>query len=260
MQTDEKLSSATTVDPDEIDRFGRLGAEWWDPHGPMQALHKLNPVRVVYVRELLCRQFPTGAGLRDKHSPTPLQDLAILDIGCGAGILSEPLARLGARMTSIDPSRQNIETAKEHATRTGLSIDYRCTTAEALAAEGARFDAVLAMEVIEHVRDVKFFVQQAAAMVRPGGMLFAATLNRTWKSFAFGIVGAEYVLGWLPRGTHSWNRFVTPEELAADLRAAGLRIADEMGAVYDPLARKWRLSHDMDINYMIAARRPEQGA
>ena len=186
-----------------------------------------------------------------------LQGLTILDIGCGAGILSEPLARLGARMTAIDPARRNIEVAKDHAAKTNLAIDYRCLTAEELAAEGAIFDVVLAMEVVEHVRDVGRFLIEAAAMVRPGGMLAAATLNRTLKSFAFAIVGAEYVLRWVPRGTHNWNQFVAPRELAKALRGAGLRIEDETGVVYDPLTGKWRLSHDMDINYIIAASRPE---
>jgi 2-polyprenyl-6-hydroxyphenyl methylase/3-demethylubiquinone-9 3-methyltransferase len=256
MAAQEKLSSDMTVDPDEIDRFGRLGSQWWDLSGPMRALHRLNPVRVAYLREHLCRHFPSAEGPRDWRSATPLQGLTILDIGCGGGILSEPMARLGARMTSIDPSRRNIEAAKDHAAKAKLDIDYRCVTAEALAAGGAQFDAVLVMEVIEHVRDVRRFLSQAAMMVRPGGMLFAATLNRTWKSFVFGVVGAEYVLGWVPRGTHDWNHFVTPQELASALRGAGLRIEDETGVAYDPAAGKWRLSHDMDINYMMAASRP----
>jgi 2-polyprenyl-6-hydroxyphenyl methylase / 3-demethylubiquinone-9 3-methyltransferase len=249
----EKLSSDATVDPDEVDRFGRLGAEWWDPTGSMRALHQLNPVRVAYVRELLCRHFPADGGPRNWRSAAPLQGLTLLDIGCGGGILSEPLARLGAQMTSIDPSRRNIEAAKDHAEKASLSIDYRCITAEALAAGGAQFDTVLVMEVIEHVRDVGRFLNQAAAMVRPGGVLFAATLNRTLKSYALAIIGAEYVLGWVPRGTHDWNHFVTPQELTAALRNAGLRIKDETGVVYDAAAGKWRLSHDMDVNYMLAA-------
>lgn len=257
MSIREKPGRDATIDPADVDRFGRLGGQWWDPKGPMKALHQFNPVRVAYLREHLCRHFPVEGNPRDWHSAKPLEGITVLDIGCGAGLLSEPLARLGARMTSIDPSKANIEVAKDHAEPQNLEIDYRCMTAEALAAEGAQFDAVLAMEVIEHVRDVERFLGQAATMVRPGGMLVAATLNRTWKSFAFGIVGAEYVLGWVPRGTHDWNRFVTPEELAAALHAAGLRIKDETGVVYDPLTRKWRLSHDMDINYMTAAWRPE---
>ena len=257
MPSREKHPRDATIDPEAVDRFDRLGAQWWDPDGPMRALHKFNPVRVAYLRDLLCRHFPRDGEPRDWRSPEPLQGLTILDIGCGAGILSEPLARLGARMTAIDPARRNIEVAKDHAGKTNLSIDYRCLTAGDLAAGGANFDVVLAMEVVEHVRDIGRFLIEAAAMLRPGGMFAAATLNRTLKSFALAIVGAEYVLRWVPRGTHNWNRFVAPRELARALRGAGLRIADETGVVYDPLTGKWRLSHDMDINYIIAASRPE---
>jgi 2-polyprenyl-6-hydroxyphenyl methylase / 3-demethylubiquinone-9 3-methyltransferase len=257
MVSQEKLRRDTTVDPEDVARFDRLSAQWWDPDGPMQALHKFNPVRIAYLRELLSRHFLPDGQKRDWRSGQALQGLTILDIGCGAGILSEPLARLGARVTAIDPARRNIEVAQDHAAKAGLSIDYRCTSAEALVTEGALFGAVLAMEVIEHVSDVENFLRHASAMVRPGGVLVAATLNRTLKSFAFAIVGAEYVLRWVPRGTHTWSQFVTPQELAKALRAAGLHIKDETGVIYDPVAAKWRLSHDMDINYIIAANRPE---
>jgi 2-polyprenyl-6-hydroxyphenyl methylase/3-demethylubiquinone-9 3-methyltransferase len=257
MASQEKLHRDATIDPDEVAHFDRLGAQWWDPDGPMQALHKFNPVRVAYLRELSGKHFLRDRKPRDWRSPVALQGLTILDIGCGAGILSEPLARLGARVTAIDPARHNIEAAKDHAAKTSLAIDYRCVAAEELAAEGAIFDVVLAMEVVEHVRDVGRFLAEAAAIVRPRGMLVAATLNRTLKSFAFAIVGAEYVLRWLPRGTHDWTQFVTPRELAKALRDARLRIQDETGVVYDPLRAKWRLSHDMDINYIMAAIRPE---
>jgi 2-polyprenyl-6-hydroxyphenyl methylase / 3-demethylubiquinone-9 3-methyltransferase len=253
----EKLHRERTVVPEEVARFDRLGAEWWDPDGPMRALHRFNPVRLGYLRELLGKHFLLDGKPRDWRSPVALQGLTILDIGCGAGILSEPLARLGARMTSIDPARRNIEAAKDHAAKTNLAIDYRCVAAEELAAEGGVFDVVLAMEVVEHVRNVGRFLTEAAAMVRPGGMLATATLNRTLKSFAFAIVGAEYVLHWVPRGTHNWTQFVTPRELAKALRDAGLRLKAETGVVYDPLGAKWRLSHDMDINYIMAAIRPE---
>jgi 2-polyprenyl-6-hydroxyphenyl methylase/3-demethylubiquinone-9 3-methyltransferase len=255
MASQEKLPRDSTIDPDEVAHFDRLGAQWWDQDGPMRALHKFNPVRVAFLRELLGKHFLLDGKPRDWRSPGALHGLTILDIGCGAGILSEPLARLGARMTAIDPARHNIEAAKDHAAKTNLAIDYRCVAADELAAEV--FDVVLAMEVVEHVRNVGRFLAEAAAMVRPGGMLVAATLNRTLKSFALAIVGAEYVLRWVPRGTHDWTQFVAPRELAKALRDAGLRITDETGVVYDPLAAKWRLSHDMDVNYIMAAIRPE---
>lgn len=257
MASPEKHHRATTINPEEVARFDRFGAQWWDPDGPMQALHKFNPVRVAYLRELLGRHFLSEGKPRDWRSAKALEGLTILDIGCGGGILSESLAKIGAHVTAIDPAHRNIEVAQHHAAKAGLSIDYRCASAEALAAEGASFDAVLAMEVIEHVNDVDQFLRLSSAMVRPGGLLVAATLNRTLKSFAFAIVGAEYVLRWVPRGTHSWSQFVTPQELAGALRAAGLHIKDETGVIYDPIAAKWRLSHDMDVNYIIAANRPE---
>ena len=257
MARQEKLHRDTTIDPGEVARFDRLGAQWWDLDGPMRALHKFNPVRVAYLRELLCRHFLLDGKPRDWRSPVALQGLTILDIGCGAGILSEPLARLGARMTAIDPARRNIEAAQDHAAKTNLAIDYRCIAAEEVAAEGGVFDVVLARDVVEHVRNVGRVLAEAAAMVRPGGMLAAATLNRTLKSFALAIVGAEYVLRWVPRGTHNWSQFVTPRELAKKVRGAGLHIKDETGVVYDPLTGKWRLSHDMDINYIMAAIRLE---
>jgi 2-polyprenyl-6-hydroxyphenyl methylase/3-demethylubiquinone-9 3-methyltransferase len=255
-QGQTKIHRDQTVDPEDVARFDRLGAEWWDSEGPMRALHRFNPLRVAYLEDELCRHFPREGKPRDRRSPAPLEGLALLDIGCGGGLLAEAMARLGAAVTAIDPAPRNIEAARHHAARAGFSIDYRCVSAEDLAAEGAHFDAVLAMEVIEHVRDVTGFLRTAASLARPGGMLFAATLNRTFKSYAFAIVGAEYVLGWVPRGTHSWNRFVTPGELARALRAAGLEITGETGAVYDPLRDQWRLSHDMNINYMMSAHRP----
>ncbi|MBO0733597.1 MAG: bifunctional 2-polyprenyl-6-hydroxyphenol methylase/3-demethylubiquinol 3-O-methyltransferase UbiG [Methylocapsa sp.] len=258
MAGQDTLGHDSSVHKAEVDRFGRLGAQWWDPEGPMRALHKLNPVRVAYLRELLARHIPLDGRARDWRAALPLQGLSILDIGCGAGILSEPLARLGALLTSIDPSVRNIEIAKGHAARANLVIDYRCMTAKALADGGSTFDAVLAMEVIEHVRHLPGFLQQAAKMVRPGGMLVAATLNRTLKSFALAILCAEYVLHWVPQGTHDWNHFVTPQRLAAGLRAAGLHVTGKTGVVYDIVARKWRLSHDTDVNYMLAAIRAKE--
>jgi 2-polyprenyl-6-hydroxyphenyl methylase/3-demethylubiquinone-9 3-methyltransferase len=257
MLSQEKRRSNTTIDPEDVARFDRLAAQWWDKDGPMQALHKFNPVRIAYLRELLGRHFSTADAPRDWRSAQALQGLTILDIGCGAGILSEPLARLGARMTAIDPAVRNIEAARHHAAKADLRIDYRCASAEELVAEGTVFDAVLAMEVIEHVTDAANFLHQASLMVRPGGLLVAATLNRTLKSFALAIVGAEYVFRWVPRGTHKWRQFVTPQELAKDLRASGLHIKNETGVAYDPLTGKWQLSHDMDVNYIMAASHPE---
>jgi 2-polyprenyl-6-hydroxyphenyl methylase/3-demethylubiquinone-9 3-methyltransferase len=243
-------SAAPTVDEAELARFAALAGEWWDPRGKMAPLHKFNPVRLGYIRDAACRRFG-----RDPRRLDCLEGLRMLDIGCGGGILSEPLARLGADMVGADPAEANIEAARVHAADGGLAIDYRATTAEALAEAGERFDIVLAMEVVEHVADVNLFVALTGAMVKPGGLMVAATLNRTLKSFALAIVGAEYVLRWLPRGTHQWDKFVTPNELEIALERAGLRIIDETGVVYNPLADSWRIASDMDVNYMVTAER-----
>jgi 2-polyprenyl-6-hydroxyphenyl methylase / 3-demethylubiquinone-9 3-methyltransferase len=239
-----------SVDPREVEQFARLAAQWWDPRGPMAPLHKLNPVRLAYVRDNIAAHFG-----RDANKLGCLKGLRILDIGCGAGLLTEPLARLGAEMVGIDPAEKNIAVARAHAVESGAVVDYRDTTAEALAQEGERFDVVLAMEVVEHVNDVPSFIATCASLVKPGGLFFAATLNRTLKSFALAIVGAEYVLRWLPRGTHRWDKFVTPEELEEAIEDAGLRVTGERGVIYNPLADRWRLSADMDVNYMLVAAR-----
>lgn len=251
----EEIRRKSTIDPEDVARFDRLGEDWWREDGPMAALHKLNPVRLAYLRDVASRHFKVEGRPRDRYAAQPLAGLSVLDIGCGAGILAEPLARYGASVMAIDPAPRNIEVAAAHARRSGLTIDYRCATAEELEEKGARFDIVLAMEVVEHVRDVAAFLRCAGAMASPGGLLFAATLNRTMKSFAFAIVGAEYLLGWAPRGTHQWSQFITPGELRKALGGAGLRVFDETGVVFDPLAAKWRLAHDMSINYMMAATR-----
>jgi len=240
----------SSVDPREVERFARMAATWWDPRGPMAPLHKLNPVRVAYIRDQAAERFGRDA----KHLGC-LKGLRVLDIGCGAGILSEPLARLGAELVGIDPAAENIEVARLHASESGVAIDYRATTAEALAEAGERFDVVLAMEVVEHVVDVPAFVATCASMVKPGGILVMATLNRTLKSFALAIVGAEYVLRWLPRGTHQWDKFVKPEELESAIEDADLRVIGERGVIYNPLADRWQLSSDTDVNYMLAAAR-----
>jgi 2-polyprenyl-6-hydroxyphenyl methylase/3-demethylubiquinone-9 3-methyltransferase len=248
--TAQRFSDAT-VDDREVARFAAMAAEWWDPRGPMGMLHKLNPTRLAYIRDTACRHFG-----RDPKTRRCLEGLRVLDIGCGAGILCEPLCRMSAVVVGADPADANIAAARLHADAGGLAIDYRATTAEALAQAGESFDLVLAMEVVEHVADLAAFVRCCAGMVSPGGLLITATLNRTLKSFALAIVGAEYVLRWLPRGTHQWDKFVTPNELEAVLERNGLRVIEERGVVYSILLDSWQLSDDMDVNYMIAAGRP----
>jgi 2-polyprenyl-6-hydroxyphenyl methylase / 3-demethylubiquinone-9 3-methyltransferase len=238
----------STIDAAEVARFAALADTWWDPAGQMGMLHKLNPVRIGFIKEAACRRFG-----RDAKRIDSLAGLRFLDIGCGGGILSEPMARLGAAVVGADPAGANIEAAQVHAAREGLTIDYRATTAEALADLGERFDVVLAMEVVEHVADLTLFVGRCAEMVKPGGLMVVATLNRTIKSFALAIVGAEYVLRWLPRGTHQWDKFVTPNELEIALEKSGLRMGEETGVIYNILADRWQLSTDMDVNYMVTA-------
>jgi 2-polyprenyl-6-hydroxyphenyl methylase / 3-demethylubiquinone-9 3-methyltransferase len=240
----------STIDPAEVARFDAMARTWWDMAGPMAVLHKFNPIRLAYIRDAACARF----GRDPKHLDS-LDGLTIVDIGCGGGVLSEPLARLGASVTGLDPANANIEVAKLHAERGGLAIDYRAATIESVVADGTQFDIVLAMEVVEHVADVEAFVASACRAVRPGGMLVMATLNRTLKSFALAIVGAEYVLRWLPRGTHDWQKFVTPDELGDAITGNGLVISDTAGVAYTPFADRWSLSEDTDVNYMIMALR-----
>jgi 2-polyprenyl-6-hydroxyphenyl methylase / 3-demethylubiquinone-9 3-methyltransferase len=244
-------TESPTVDPVEVARFSALAADWWDPAGKMGMLHKFNPVRLAFIKDAACRQFG-----RDPKRLDSLAGLRILDIGCGGGILSEPLARLGGEVVGADPALPNIEAARLHAAGTGLAVDYRATTAEALAEAGERFDMVLAMEVVEHVADVALFVQRCAEMVKPRGLLIGATINRTLKSFALAIVGAEYVLRWLPRGTHRWDKFVTPNEFEAALERHRLHVIAQSGVVYDLIADRWQLAGDMDVNYMLVAEKP----
>src|SRR3954452_22172833 len=244
-------AAESTVDAAEVERFSRLAATWWDARGPMAPLHKFNPTRLAYIRDQAVMHFQ-----RDPKRLDCLKDLRVLDIGCGGGLLSEPLARIGAEVVGADPAINNIEVARQHAPEAGVAVDYRATTAEALADAGERFDIVLAMEVVEHVADLSLFVHRCAEMVKPGGLMITATLNRTLKSFALAIVGAEYVLRWLPRGTHQWDKFVTPNELEAALERHGLQVTEETGVIYNLLADRWQISTDMDVNYMLTAEKP----
>lgn len=240
----------TTIDAAEVAQFAAIADEWWDPKGKFKPLHKFNPTRLAYLRDRI------GAHFSKNAAASPFAGLRVLDIGCGGGLLCEPMARLGATVVGADAAEQNVKVAAVHAEQSGLSIDYRHTTAEALAAAGERFDIVLNMEVVEHVADINLFMAACAAMVKPGGVMVTATINRTLKAFALAIVGAEYVLGWVPRGTHHYDKFVKPSELAAALRLTGMAITEYTGVSYNPLADEWRLGKDLDVNYMAFATRP----
>ncbi|MBI3701206.1 MAG: bifunctional 2-polyprenyl-6-hydroxyphenol methylase/3-demethylubiquinol 3-O-methyltransferase UbiG [Afipia sp.] len=239
-------ANASTVDPAEVAKFSKLSETWWDPNGKMKPLHAINPLRLSYIRDAACRKFD-----RDPKKLDCLSGLRMLDIGCGAGLLCEPLTRLGAQIVGVDPSATNIEVAKLHASKSGLTIDYRCTTIEEMSDD--KFDIVLAMEVVEHVVSVGAFLDRCAGLMKPDGLMLVSTINRTWKGFALAIVGAEYVLRWLPRGTHEWDKFVTPKELEQYFSRNKLEITEQSGVIYNPLADKWLLSSDMDVNYMVIA-------
>jgi 2-polyprenyl-6-hydroxyphenyl methylase/3-demethylubiquinone-9 3-methyltransferase len=245
----KKFSRRATVDEKDLAQFEQLGAKWWDESGPMKPLHRLNPVRLDYIRRKACAHF----GL-DAEKLGALDGLTAADIGCGGGIVAEPLCRMGAAVTGIDAGAENIRAARVHAEASGLEIDYRVTTAEELAESGAQFDIVTALEVVEHVADTDLFLSSCAELVRPGGLLVVSTLNRTAKSFVLGIGMAEYVLRWLPTGTHDWHKFMKPSEVAAPLMTAGLDVTDVTGLIYDPLRLKFRLSdNDLDVNYLMTA-------
>jgi 2-polyprenyl-6-hydroxyphenyl methylase / 3-demethylubiquinone-9 3-methyltransferase len=243
-------ATGASVDANEVARFSALSEEWWADDGPMAPLHRLNPIRLAWIKSEIAARFG-----RDPKAADALAGLRILDVGCGGGILTEPLRRMGATVTGIDPSPDGIAAAKLHATEHGLSIDYRAATVEALVAVREHFDVVTALEVVEHVTEVDSFVAACGAMVEPGGMMIASTINRTLKAFLLAIVGAEYVLRWLPLGTHTYDKLVTPEELRGAFAAAGLTPAAKTGVMYVPFVDEFRLTEDLDVNYMMAATR-----
>ncbi|MES2896364.1 MAG: bifunctional 2-polyprenyl-6-hydroxyphenol methylase/3-demethylubiquinol 3-O-methyltransferase UbiG [Pseudomonadota bacterium] len=244
-------AAATSIDPDEVERFSRIAAEWWDPRGKFAPLHKFNPVRLAFIREQALVRFG-----RDAAARRPFEGLRLLDIGCGGGLLSEPMARLGFAVTGVDASPRNIGTAAAHADEQGLSIDYRASTAEDLLAAGEpAFDVILNMEVIEHVADPRAYLRDCARLLAPGGLMIVATLNRTLKAFALAKVGAEYVLRWVPAGTHDWNKFLKPEELRGFLAGEPVAVQGPFGVAYDPLGGRWSRSSDCDINYMMTVTR-----
>ena len=245
-----RVAEGPSVDRAEVERFSAMAEAWWDPFGTFAPLHKLNPVRVAYVRDKACARFG-----RDPTGDKPLKGLSVLDIGCGGGLLCEPMRRLGAKVVGIDASERNAAVAAAHARQSRLEIDYRASSVEALAAEGRHFDIVLNMEVVEHVADVGAFVAASLAVTKPEGMMVIATLNRTPQSFAFAIVGAEYVLRWLPRGTHDWRKFLRPSVLAAHLRVHGGEIRELAGVRYSPLTDRFSLGPDLSVNYMALVER-----
>ena len=247
---DSGAPRSSTVDADEVARFSAMAAEWWDPDGKFRPLHKFNPVRLSYLRDRLCAHFD-----RDARTLRPLEGLRLLDVGCGGGLIAEPFARMGATVTGIDASENNIGTARAHAAESGVAVDYRATTAEALRDGGETFDAVLSLEVVEHVADIDLFLDSCCGLVAAGGAMGLATLNRTPKAWLMGIVGAEYVLRWLPRGTHRWSKFVRPSELARGLRRSGMTVEDISGLSFDLLDDSWRLGRDVSVNYMMFATR-----
>lgn len=247
-------ATTATVDAEEVRRFGRIAAEWWDPDGKFRPLHQLGPARLGFIRSAATAHFG-----RDDRSLRPLDGLSVLDIGCGGGLVSEPLARLGGRVLGVDPSPETVAAARQHAAGSGLSVTYEAATVEALVGRGETFDLVVCLEVVEHVPDVGVFLGLAGRLVRPGGLAVLSTINRTVKAYLLAIVGAEYVLRWLPVGTHRWERFVTPDELARHAQGAGLVPAPPQGVVYDLLGDRWHIGNDTDVNYMVSARRPARG-
>lgn len=247
---DQQIADAPSVDPAEVAKFSAMAEEWWDPAGKFAPLHKFNPIRLTFIRDAAARHFG-----RDAQKVRPFTGLAALDIGCGGGLLSEPMTRLGFDVLGIDPSEKNIGIASAHARAADVPVTYLATTAEALARRGGAYDLILDMEVIEHVADIRAHLRTCTSLLKPDGLMFVATLNKTLKSLALAKIGAEYVLRWLPPGTHDWNRFVEPKTLRRLLEECGLNPLKTQGVAFDPLAWDWRLSSDVDVNYMVVAGR-----
>lgn len=246
------MDTITSVDPAEVAKFQAMAEEWWDPAGKFKPLHQMNPVRLDYITRQIAAEFG-----RDLTAALPFAGLRLLDIGCGGGLLCEPMARLGATVIGADAAERNIPVARLHAEQSGLPIDYRHSTAEALAAAGERFDVVLNMEVVEHVADPLAYLTACQTLLKPGGLMVCSTLNRNAKSFALAIVGAEWVMRWLPKGTHDWQKFITPDELYDLIRRAGLTPVDRKGMVFNPVSWRWSLSdRDLSVNYVTASLKP----
>lgn len=244
--------STSTVDPSEIAKFEAMAAEWWDPKGKFKPLHMLNPCRLDYITQQIAGEFD-----RDLTNPEPFKGLRLLDIGCGGGLLCEPMARLGAEVVGVDAAGGNIPVAQAHALQSDLTIDYRHTTAEALAASGEQFDVILNMEVVEHVAEPQAYLLACQDLLRSGGLHLCSTINRNPKSFGMAILGAEYIMRWLPKGTHEWHKFITPDELAKFLENAGLQVVDRKGFVFNPITWVWKISdRDLSVNYVTASLKP----
>lgn len=243
-QTPHLLTSAS-IDEREIEKFTAMADEWWDPHGKFKPLHLFNPVRISFIREITSNHF-------DKDSP---EGINLVDVGCGGGLLSEPMAQMGANVTGIDASEKNIQIASLHAKQEGINVNYQHTSAEQLASEGKTYDVVLAMEIIEHVADVGSFMDAISALVKPGGLLFIATLNRTLRSYAMAIIGAEYIMRWLPVGTHDWNKFLRPSEIEQHFHRNNVKLEILQGMSFNPINQSWKLSGDTGVNYILVGKK-----
>ncbi len=249
--TASQTQATSSIDPEEVAQFSRIAAEWWDPKGKFKPLHEINPVRIGYIKQQIAQHFG-----KDADAIRALEGLSLLDIGCGGGLICEPMHRMGADITGIDASEENIKTARTHAEQGGLEIDYRATTAEDLLTTGAQFDVVLALEIVEHVADAESFIASCAGLVKSGGLLIMSTMNRTPQSYLKAIIGAEYVLRLLPRGTHSWQKFLRPAEMLESMQSAGLAHVHSTGMTLNPFKWQWRLDEkDLQVNYLMVAKK-----